>query len=317
MQLLRYLDQTGPALGVLQGRQVISVERAIRRSGLLDGSLRFLEPVVAALPREPKLLLGLSPALTDLVQEAVALDGGSSVVTDGGLDALDLLPFVPDPEKILGLGYNYRALCEKEGVEETQFPQLFSKLPTSITAPQADIRVPQAIDKVDFEAELCVIVGRRARRVCREEALSYVGGYTIMNDITAKILPRPKTEAQTTTVVLKGADEFAPLGAVVVTPDEIGDPSRLWMTAVVNGEERQRYPASDMVHDVAATLAYASSIITLNPGDMFSMGTSLGIGIIEVPPRLLNDGDVVECAIDGFPGCRNRFDIPGQRKAGD
>ncbi len=313
MQLLRYRGEDGaPALGVYRPSQVISVERALRRYLRTEGRLSYLQNVAQSILRDPRVLLALTPAAQDLIAEATASEDGTCVVSDS-LDALHLLPFVPNPEKVFGLGYNYRALCEKEGVAITQYPQLFVKMPTSVTGAWADIHVPPSIDKVDFEAELCVVVGRTARNVQRERALEYVGGYTIMNDVTAKILPRPKLEAQTTTVVLKGIDNFAPLGATVVTPDEVRDPSMLWMVSCVNGEERQRYSASDMVHDVAATLAYTSSLITLHPGDLIAMGTSLGIGIVEVPPRLLNDGDVVECAIEGYPGCRNTFRIPAQR----
>lgn len=313
MQLLRYRDQNGTWLGVLKGQAVVSVHRALNRYLETDGRLDFLWEIAEPIAREPKVALALAPASLDLIAEAVERDDGSSVVTDGGLSELQVLPFVPNPEKVFGLGYNFKALCEKEGVEESKYPQVFTKLPTSVAGPFDEIDVPLAIDKVDYESELCVVIGRTARQVSPDQALSYVAGYTIMNDATAKILPRPGVEAMTTTVGLKGADGFGPVGAVVVTADEAGDPAKLWLTAHVNGEQRQRYPMSDAVHDVAATVAYISARITLNPGDLIAMGTSLGIGIVEVPPRLLNDGDTVECAIEGYPGCRNVFRIPAQR----
>jgi len=313
MQLLRYLGDEGAALGVLRGQQVYSVWRALQRHVERDGRLDAWSGVLEAAAWEPKAFLALSATLGPLLEEAIDADDGASVVADGGLDALRLLPFVPNPEKIIGLGYNLKALCHKEGVEEPRYPQLFAKLPSSLTAPRGDVVAPPSIDKVDFEAELCVVIGRTTRRVSRAEALSYVGGYTVMNDLSAKILPRPKLEAQTTTLALKGVDGFAPVGAVVVTPDEVGDPAELEIVCRVNGEERQRYPAADFVHDVAATIEYISSIITLQPGDLLSMGTSVGIGIVEVPPRLLNDGDVVECEVVGWPGCRNVVRIPAQR----
>jgi len=145
-------------------------------------------------------------------------------------------------------------------------------------------------------------------------ALAYVGGYTVIDELSAKILPRPKVGGKTETLPQKGVDQFAPVGAVVITPDEIPEPSTLTMIARVNGEERQNFPTSDMVHGVPALIEQISSIITLRPGDMIATGTSVGCGIVDVPPRLLNDGDVVECEVVGYPGCRNIIRIPAQKK---
>jgi acylpyruvate hydrolase len=315
MQLLRYLADEGASLGVLQGQRVYSVATALERHAERDGRLAALAGVFEAAAWEPKALLALGGVLGPILAEAIDRDDGACVVAEDGLGSVRLLPFVPNPGKIIGLGYNLRALCHREGVEEPLYPQLFAKLPSSISGPHDDVYAPPTVDKVDFEAELCVVIGRTAKRVERAEALAYVGGYTVLNDLSAKILPRPKLEAQTTTLALKGVDGFAPLGAVVVTPDEAGDPGALEIVCRVNGEERQRYPTSDFVHDVAGTIAYISSIITLNPGDLLSMGTSVGIGIVEVPPRLLGDGDVVECEVVGWPGCRNVVRIPAQRAA--
>lgn len=315
MQLVRYEHNGHAEIGVVEQNRVLSISTALSRYLSPSGARAEHAGLSHSLGRDPKALLSLGSAAVDLISSALRAAGDAAVVTEDGLKSLTLLPFVPDPSKVLGLGYNYKSLCAKEGVEHPENPQLFAKMPTSLTGPHDDVNVPAVLDKVDFESELCVIIGRTARAVSLQVALSYVGGYTVMNDITAKILPRPRTEAQTTTVALKGADNFAPIGAVVVTPDELGDPSRREMVCRVNGEERQRYPASDMIHDVAATIAYTSSFITLLPGDMISMGTSLGIGIIEIPPRLLHDGDRVECEIDGYPGCDNVFRIPGQARA--
>ncbi len=316
MQLVRYAHNGHAEIGVFDAGRVLSISKALDRYLNPIGTRVEHDGLSRSLGRDPKALLSLGSSALDLVSNALHAAGAEAVVAEDGLTSLRFLPFVTDPSKVLGLGYNYKSLCEKESVEYPESPQLFAKMPTSLAGPHDDVEVPAVLDKVDFESELCVIIGRTARAVSREDALSYVGGYTVMNDITAKILPRPRTEAQTTTVALKGADNFAPIGAVVVTPDELGDPSELEMVCRVNGEERQRYLASDMIHDVAATIAYTSSFITLLPGDMISMGTSLGIGIIEIPPRLLHDGDRVECEIDGYPGCNNIFRIPGQLRAG-
>jgi 2-keto-4-pentenoate hydratase/2-oxohepta-3-ene-1,7-dioic acid hydratase in catechol pathway len=258
--------------------------------------------------------LAIGPLFTDTLAEAIGRDDGASVVTDSGLQSLRVLPFVANPGKVFGIGYNFKELCDHENHEYPPSPLVFAKMPTCIVGAYDDVNSPPTVALVDFESELTVVMGRTARQVRRDCALDYVGGYTVMNELSAKILPRPTTPGKTETVPQKAVDEFGPLGAVVITPDEIRDPSTLRMVARVNGEERQNFPTSDMVHDTAGLIEYISAIITLHPGDLIATGTSVGCGIVDRPPRLLNNGDVVECEIVGFPGCRNIIRIPGQNR---
>lgn len=313
MQLVRFLSDTEAEIGVVNGDRVISAPRALRRLAQLDGRLGSFRQLYELATSEPKVALALGRLFTDALGEAVSRDDGASVVTDEGLAKLRVLPFVPDPEKVFGIGYNYKELCDHEKHEYPPKPLLFAKMPTCVTGAYDDIDVTPAVDLVDFESELCVIIGRTARRVRAADALAHVGAYTVMNELSAKILPRPTIPGKTETVPQKAVDDFGPLGPTVITPDEIADPSRLRMVARVNGEERQSFPTSDMVHGVEALIEHISSIITLHPGDMIATGTSVGCGIVERPPRLLNDGDVVDCEIVGYPGCRNAIRIPAQR----
>lgn len=303
MKLVRVMHEDKPVIGAMTDSGILDLGKAVRRYVVIEARIGFLEPIFDAGLRDPRALLTLWPVVRGYILAAAEADDGSAIVAHS-LKEVRTLPFVPNPGKIIGLGYNYRTLCETEGVTPSTQPQLFAKMPTSVVGPFDDVIVPPSVTRLDFEAELCVIIGRSAARVTADEALAYVGAYTVMNDLTAKILPRPKTEGETATVVLKGADQFAPLGAVVVTPDELSLADAT-LVCRVNAVERQRFPVSDWVHDVATTVAYVSSLITLHPGDLISMGTSVGLGILEVPPRLLADGDVVECEIDGYPGSRN------------
>ena len=313
MQLVRYLIGTEAELGVLDGKRVTGARSALRRLGQLDGRLGPFKRVFELACDEPKVALALGGVFRDALAEAVARDDGASVVTQEGLSALRVLPFIPDPEKVFGIGYNYKALCDHESHEHPPVPLVFAKVPTCIAGAYDEIDVTPAVGLVDFESELCVVIGRTARRVSAARALDYVGAYTVMNELSAKILPRPTVPGKTETVPQKAVDDFGPLGPTVITPDEIPDPSTLRMVARVNGEERQSFPTSDMVHGVQALIAYISAIITLHPGDLIATGTSVGCGIVDRPPRLMNDGDVVECEIVGYPGCRNVFRIPAQR----
>jgi 2-keto-4-pentenoate hydratase/2-oxohepta-3-ene-1,7-dioic acid hydratase in catechol pathway len=313
MQLVRYLIGSEAEIGVLDGNRVIGTRNALRRLSQLDGRLGPFAHIFDYATTQPKVILGLGPLFSDALAEAVARDDGASVVTEQGLAALRVLPFVPDPEKVFGIGYNYRELCDHENHEHPPRPLVFAKMPTCVTAAYDDINVTPAVELVDFESELCVVIGRPARRVPAARALDHIGAYTVVNELSAKILPRPTVPGKTETLPQKAVDDFAPLGPTVITPDEIRDPSALHIVARVNGEQRQSFPTADMVHDVPALIEYISAIITLHPGDMIATGTSVGCGIVDRPPRLLNDGDVVDCEIVGYPGCRNTMRIPAQR----
>jgi 2-keto-4-pentenoate hydratase/2-oxohepta-3-ene-1,7-dioic acid hydratase in catechol pathway len=210
------------------------------------------------------------------------------------------------PAVFLGLGYNYKALATNEGLRFNKHPEVFAKMPGSAIGHEQPVRVPRVIDKVDFEAELAVVIGRTARRVKAKDALDYVGGYTACNDLTAKIIPRPP-ESGSVVIPLKAVDTFGPLGPVLIPARDV-DPQNLTMLCSVNGVERQRFSTSDMVHPVADVIEYVTARITLNPGDVITTGTSLGIGIIQKPPVFLKEGDVMEVQIEGFPALRNRIE---------
>ena len=237
-------------------------------------------------------------AVSEAAQEDAAKAGGYL------LENVELLAPIPHPSKVIGLGYNYKALCNHENVKIATHPELFAKMPTSVTGPFEPVFVPRSIDKVDYEVELGVVIGKYCKDVSEAAALSFVAGYTIVNDVTAKIIPRPP-ESGSVVLSLKGADTFAPAGPYLVTKDEIPDPQKLTLLCRVNGQERQKFSTSDMVHSVAKVIEYISERITLVPGDLISTGTSLGIGIIKKPPVFLNHNDVVECEIQGFGSTRN------------
>lgn len=211
------------------------------------------------------------------------------------------------PSVFLGLGYNYKALALNEGVPFNKHPELFAKMPGCAIGHLQPVRVPRVIDKIDFEAELGVVIGRRASRVKAKDALQFVGGYVACNDLTAKIIPRPP-ESGSIVIPLKAADTFGPLGPYLMTSDEIEDPHQLTMICRVNGVERQRFKTDDMVHSINETIEYITARITLNPGDVITTGTSLGIGIIQKPPVFLQAGDRVEIQIEGYPALENRIE---------
>jgi 2-keto-4-pentenoate hydratase/2-oxohepta-3-ene-1,7-dioic acid hydratase in catechol pathway len=255
----------------------------------------------------------LDPAFADL---ATLMAAGSSaleraevyarqeIAADKGIDAGRVQFLSPTtPSVFLGLGYNYKALALHEGLPFNKHPELFAKMPGCAVGHEAPVLVPGVIDRIDFEAELAVVIGRTARRVRAKDAFAFIGGYTACNDLTAKVIPRPP-ESGSIIIPLKCADTFGPMGPTLIPAGQV-DPSKLTMLCRVNGEERQRFATDDMVHSIPEVVEFITARITLHPGDVITTGTSLGIGIIQKPPVFLQEGDVVEVQIEGYPALRN------------
>jgi 2-keto-4-pentenoate hydratase/2-oxohepta-3-ene-1,7-dioic acid hydratase in catechol pathway len=173
-------------------------------------------------------------------------------------------------------------------------PLIFTKCTTALIATGEAIRLPQISDMIDYEGELAVVIGREARSVTRDQAMDFVAGYTIMNDVTARDLQR--RERQWTRA--KGLDTFAPCGPWMVTRDEISDPHNLNIELRVNDELRQRATTADLIHDIPALIEFISQDLTLRPGDIISTGTPSGVGVYLDPPVFLKAGDRIEIKIE-------------------
>ncbi len=206
------------------------------------------------------------------------------------------------PGKIVAIGLNYHEHAVESGVAAPEAPLIFAKFPSSVVGPFAEIVVDRRLTQsVDWEVELGVVIGARARHVARERALEHVFGYTVVNDVSA----RDAQSGDGQWVRAKSMDSFCPLGPVVVTADEIGDPQALRLWTTVNGEVMQNASTADMIFSVAELIAYCSSNFTLEPGDLLITGTPWGVGIVRDPPVTLLAGDVVETGIDGIGALRN------------
>jgi 2,4-didehydro-3-deoxy-L-rhamnonate hydrolase len=207
----------------------------------------------------------------------------------------DLLAPIPRPGKIVAIGRNYREHAEEEGVDPPPAPLIFAKWPSAVVGPGADIRWdPSLTSQVDYEAELAVVIGRRARRVSGEEALGYVLGYTCLNDVSARDLQFGDGQWARG----KSLDTFCPMGPAIVTADEIEDPQRLAIRCLVGDEVVQEANTSQMFFSVAEIVSYCSRAFTLEPGDVIATGTPSGVGVFRTPQRFLGDGDRVAVEID-------------------
>ena len=242
------------------------------------------------------------PGTLDRLREALAASPSSPSVGIP-LDQLTLLSPVPRPGKVVAIGLNYREHAEEGGRETPPEPVLFAKFTTSIVGHGAEIRWdPGLTAAVDFEAELAVVIGRTARRVTEAAALTYALGYTCLNDVSARDLQYADKQF----VRAKSLDTFTPIGPALVTADEISDPQALGIRCLVNGEVMQESSTAQMVHGVAALIAFCSRAFTLEPGDIIATGTPSGVGWFRDPKRMLRDGDEVIVEIERVGRLVNR-----------
>ena len=205
------------------------------------------------------------------------------------LTALTLFAPVPRPGKIIGVGRNYADHAKETGVQPFDAPRIIFKMSSSVAAPGAPVPRPASVTKMDFEAELAVVMGGYGKNVPEDQALALVGGYTILNDLSAREFQFDISPAQTT--FAKSMDGFAPMGPWLVTPDEIADPQSLDVSCWLNGQQMQHGHTADMLFPVATLIAYLSRFMTLEPGDVIATGTPAGIGAFRQPPVYLQPGD--------------------------
>ena len=262
-------------------------------------------------------LVDLSVAAPDLPGDVIGfLNGGATARarfdavtrTSGPLIALSdvtLLAPVPAPEKFLAIGMNYAdhgAEAVKLGLAVPKFQLWFNKQVSCINGPFDGIVLPKVSEKLDYEAELAVVIGKTCRYVTEADAPSVVGGYMVCNDVSAR-----DWQLRTTTMTLgKSFDTHGPTGPWLTLPHEIADPHALGLRTLVNGERRQNGNTRDLIFNIWQQISYLSQVMTLKPGDILATGTPAGVGVAMDPPRFLAVGDLVRIEIDGLGHIENR-----------
>jgi 2-keto-4-pentenoate hydratase/2-oxohepta-3-ene-1,7-dioic acid hydratase in catechol pathway len=278
VRLLSSRSDSGEVLGIVEAGHWLPAATV-----LADGPRTIADLLVAG----PD---GLA-ALRDAAAKARIGELGQSIAE------ADLLAPVPRPGKVVAIGRNYREHAEEEGVEPPVAPLIFSKWPSSVVGPGAEIRWDPALTaQVDYEAELAVVIGRRTRRVAVSDALDHVLGYTCLNDVSARDLQFGDGQWARG----KSLDTFCPIGPVLVTADELGDPQKLGIRCSVDGEVLQDARTSQMYFSVAEIISHCSMAFTLEPGDIVATGTPSGVGVFRKPPRFLGEGDRVSVEIEGI-----------------
>jgi len=262
------------------------------RVGCLD------EGEVVPTPGIPSMLDYLiDPSLESTIEAALKGRIGAQPISE-----VNLLAPLPRPTKIIAIGLNYMDHVEETGGSIPEAPVLFSKPPTATIGPEDTIILPSEATQVDYEIELGVVIGRGGRNIQLEEALDYVGGYTVFNDVSARDFQYRDGQWFRG----KSFDTFAPMGPVLTLPDQIPNPQKLKMQLRLNGKTRQNSSTSKMVFTVAELITDISTVLTLEPGDVIATGTPAGVGFASKPkPVFLKAGDVVEAEIEGIGILRN------------
>ncbi len=260
----------------------------------------------AAVLREDEAVLvdGYADVGALLRDREAGMDAARRARTDGQgrpFDAEDLRRPILVPQAVVCVGLNYRTHILEMGRELPTEPTLFSKLPRALTDPYADVELPAASDRIDYEAELAAVIGIGGRAIAVEDAWAHVAGLTVLNDVTARDFQRRTIQW----FAGKTFQASTPIGPWLVTTDELGDLGGRELRLTVNGQQRQRARLDDLVFDVPTLVADLSRIIELQPGDVIATGTPGGVG--EPQELFLRDGDVVEVSIDGIGAIRNTF----------
>jgi 2,4-diketo-3-deoxy-L-fuconate hydrolase len=265
-----------------------------RAAAVIDGRVVDVEEASGGrLPADPMALVARVAEVGELaVSEEAAR-----------VEAATLGPPVPRPQKILALGLNYLGHARESGQEPPEEPVVFAKLPNALCGPADDIVIPDGRTRVDWEAELVVVVGRRAKNIRAVDAWDYVAGLTCGQDVSDR---EEQFRALRQFTMAKSYDTYAPTGPVLVTPDELPNPDDLAIRCLVDGEVVQESRTSDLIFPVPEVLAWISQICTLEPGDLIFTGTPGGVGDSRDPPRYLAPGNVVETEIEGIGSMRNR-----------
>jgi 2-keto-4-pentenoate hydratase/2-oxohepta-3-ene-1,7-dioic acid hydratase in catechol pathway len=277
MKLASYVTDGKQAFGAVTGDSVITLNDRMRARHV---SLR------------DALAAGALEEMRSLAQ---------SLRPDRKLADVRFLPAIPNPEKIMCVGINYKSHAAEHGQEAPKLPNIFIRFVNTLVAHQGEMIRPKVSTNFDFEGELAVIIGRPGRHIKQEDALSYVAGYTCFCDGSVRDFTKYSLVAS------KNFIGTGPLGPWITTADEIPDPTRLTLTTRLNGEVMQQSGTDMLIHSIPAIIAFCSVFTPLAPGDVIATGTPDGIGAKRTPPVWMKAGDVLEIEISSIGTLRNRI----------
>ena len=307
MRLITFAVRGETALGVEAGEWAIDLARAGRAyfgargpSRQAAGGCALLPPAMTPFLRGGDEAIAIASEVVAHITEALGTRREVVRLQQEGilwhLAEIQRRPPVPAPPKILCVGRNYAEHAREGGGEPPELPIFFGRFPHSLLAPGAPYVLPRVSPQVDFEGELVTVIGSGGRDIPEARALDHVAGYTIFNDLSIRDFQRRTSQW----MLGKNFDHSGPLGPAMVTRDEIPDPQALTLTVDVSGERMQEAHTQTMIFSVAHLVAYVSTALTLEPGDLIATGTPGGVGYARKPPRWLRAGDTVRIAISGL-----------------
>ncbi|MES2281040.1 MAG: fumarylacetoacetate hydrolase family protein [Pseudomonadota bacterium] len=253
----------------------------------------------AGLPTTMRELLSGGAAMMQRAHDVDAGKGVTYPLADVRLEAT-----VPNPSKFLAIGMNYAkhaAEARQLGVQVPDTQVWFNKQVSCVNGPFDPVHMPRVSDNLDYEAELCVVIGKRCRHVSAADARSVIAGYMVTNDVSV----RDWQKRSATMTLGKSFNTTGPIGPWLVTDDEVADPHNLNLRMLVNGQVRQEVNTGEMVHNIYEQIAYLSTVMTLEPGDLLATGTPSGVGVAMTPPQWVKIGDVMRVEIDGIGHIEN------------
>ncbi len=292
MKLLNFKKDNEISIGLLTEKGILDINKAAKKFN------KNIPKNLDALVKDAKFL----PIIEKIAEQVEKNNGLSSLYLSE--DDIQFMTTILNPEKILCVGLNYLSHAEEAGFELPKAPVLFSKFNNSLAAHKQEIKLPKISKKIDYEAELVIIIGKEAKDVEEVDALSYVFGYSVGNDLSARDLQKASSQW----LIGKTLDDFAPIGPYLATHENM-DPSDLKIECKVNGETRQSSTTKDMIFDCKAIISYISKHMTLKPGDIIFTGTPQGVilGYPEDKQIWLKSGDVVEVTIENIGTLKNKL----------
>lgn len=289
MKLVTYERNGLQALGAIVDSRVVDLPTASGVNGFPTDMLGLLSGGEAALQAARE-------ALAHALDRDPSAGGHDGEPLSLPVQSVRLLAPVPRPGKLICIGLNYRDHAEELNMKVPERPVVFAKYANTVVGPEAHVVLPPISSEVDYEAELAVVIGRKARQVSEGEALDYVAGYTMLNDVSARDLQMRLGGGQW--VWGKTLDTFAPMGPAVVTRDEVEDPDSLDIAFRLNGRTMQSSNTRNLIFGVRKLISFLSQGITLEPGDVIATGTPAGVGVNRKPPVFLKPGDRMEVEVE-------------------
>jgi acylpyruvate hydrolase len=305
MRLVTFQSGSVEKIGVVNKERIIDINKAYQLFLKEKEIKRCQEIADSLLPSDMVQFLEGGEASLNAANQAIQFalkNANYSKEVFSNLSDVSLKAPVRRPGKILCVGQNYREHILEMNREMPDFPVMFAKFANAVNGPTDDIPLPAVTNQLDYEAEFAFVIGKQAKNVSKENAVEYIAGYTIVNDVTARDLQRRTLQW----FQGKNLDGSAPMGPWLVTKDEIPNPSGLEISLSVNGEVRQKSNTENLVFDVPFLVEFLSHIMTLEPGDVVCTGTPGGVGFARKPQVFLQNGDVVRVEVERIGVIENK-----------